>query len=378
MLTLSSTPIASNYFQVRVGGDAATIKGICKALLAMDEDARASGRARVLDHTFIAEHTAGFDALVADIEATGWDEIERASGLRGGIESVAHVYAKAKATIVCYGMGITQHATGTENVQQLINLLLLKGNIGRPGAGICPLRGHSNVQGDRTVGIWEKPGKAMPIGWAKYSISTRRASTATRGGKHRGDARRSFQGARLPGRKLAIASSDPQASFEGLRKLDLSVHITTKLNRTHLLVGERTFVLPCLGRTDIDMQETGQQFVTVEDSMSMVHASRGFVKPPSDDVRSEPWIVAQIASATLRGKAGIGGTGLSPTMIGSERRSRRSFPNSMISTSEFASQAGSLFPTPRAIACGRPIAEKPISWSREASMKTRRAMTRWC
>jgi len=312
MLTLSSTPIASNYFQVKVGGDAAAIKGICKALLAMDRDAEEKGREPVLDRRFIAEHTAGFDLLVADIEATRWDGIERISGLtRAGLESVAQAYANAKAAIVCYGMGITQHATGTQNVQQLVNLLLLKGNIGRPGAGICPLRGHSNVQGDRTVGIWEKPGKAMldRLGAVfafdpprDHGHSVVESIAAMRDGHSKALI--------CLGGNLAIASSDPQACFEGFRKLDLSVHITTKLNRTHLLVGERTFVLPCLGRTDIDMQKTGQQFVTVEDSMSMVHASRGFVKPPSDNVRSEPWIVAQIAKATFRGKHGVDWDGL--------------------------------------------------------------------
>lgn len=312
MLTLSSTRIASNYFQVKVGGDAAAIKGICKALLAMDEDARIAGREPVLDHAFIAEHTAGFDALVADIEATGWDEIERVSGLsRAGLESVAHVYAASKATIICYGMGVTQHATGTQNVQQLVNLLLLKGNIGRPGAGICPLRGHSNVQGDRTVGIWEKPGKAFLDRLGEvfnfepprvHGHSVVESIAAMRDGHARTLI--------CLGGNLAIASSDPQACFEGFRNLDLSVHITTKLNRTHLLVGGKTFVLPCLGRTDIDIQATGQQFVTVEDSMSMVHASRGFVKPPSDNVRSEPWIVAQIAKATLRGRSDVDWDGL--------------------------------------------------------------------
>lgn len=312
MVTLSATRIASNYFQVKVGGDAAAIKGICKALLALDGKARAAGQAAVLDHDFIALHTAGFDLLVADLEATGWDAIERASGLsRAGLEQVAQAYATAKATIVCYGMGITQHATGTHNVQQLVNLLLLKGNIGRPGAGICPLRGHSNVQGDRTVGIWEKPDPVFldrlseVFGFAPpraHGHSVVESIAAMRDGR--------AKALICLGGNLAIASSDPQACFAGFRNLDLSVHITTKLNRTHLLVGARTFVLPCLGRTDMDMQAAGLQFVTVEDSMSMVHASRGFVKPPSDNVRSEPWIVAQIAKATLAGRHGVDWDGL--------------------------------------------------------------------
>ena len=307
MATFSATPIASTYLQVKVGGDAAAIKGICKALLAMDEAARAEGREPVLDHAFIAEHTSGFDALIADLQATGWADVEHASGLRrADLEDVARSYAAAKATIICYGMGITQHTTGTSNVQQLANLLLLKGNMGRPGAGICPLRGHSNVQGDRTVGITERPMPALldrmqaVFGFdppRAHGHSVVESIAAMRDG---------FAKAIIClGGNLAIASSDPQACAEGFRNLDLAVHITTKLNRTHLLTAKTSFVLPCLGRTELDVQASGPQSVTVEDSMSMVHASRGFLKPPGEDVRSEPRIVAEIAKATLRGRGGI-------------------------------------------------------------------------
>lgn len=307
MLTLSSTPIASTYFQVKVGGDAAAIKGICKALLAMDDAARTSGQEPILDHGFIAKHTAGFDVFCTDIDATDWADIERLSGLsRAALESVASVYARSKSTILCYGMGITQHRTGTGNVQQLVNLLLLKGNIGRTGAGLCPLRGHSNVQGDRTMGIWERPTEAFlyRLGQA-FNFEPPRAHghsvvdsiAAMRDGRSKAVI--------CLGGNLAIASSDPQACAEAFRNVELSVHITTKLNRTHLLVGTKTFILPCLGRTDIDMQAGGQQYVTVEDSMSMVHASRGFMQPPSNEVRSEPWIIAQIAKATLGDREGI-------------------------------------------------------------------------
>jgi molybdopterin-dependent oxidoreductase alpha subunit len=307
MATLSATAIASTYLQVKVGGDTAAVKGICKALLAMDEQARAEGGAPVLDHAFIAEHTAGFDILIADLQATEWTDVERASGLkRADLEDVARSYASAKSTIICYGMGITQHTTGTSNVQQLANLLLLKGNMGRPGAGICPLRGHSNVQGDRTVGISERPADVMldRLG-AVFGFDPPRAHghsvvesiAAMRDG---------FAKAIIClGGNLAIASSDPQACAEGFRNLDLAVHITTKLNRTHLLTAKTSFILPCLGRTELDVQADGPQSVTVEDSMSMVHASRGFLKPPSEHVRSEPWIVAEIAKATLRGRGGI-------------------------------------------------------------------------
>ena len=307
MATHSSTPIATTYHQVKVGGDAAAIKGICKALVAMDQAAKAADLAPVLDHAFIAGHTSGFDKLVADLETSDWDMIERASGLtRASLEDVARVYAAASATIVCYGMGITQHRTGTTNVQQIANLLLLKGNIGRAGAGICPLRGHSNVQGDRTVGITEQPAPAFldrmrdVFGFEPprerghsvvESISAMRDGTA--------------KAIVCLGGNLAIAASDPQACFEGFRNLDLAVHITTKLNRTHLLMAKTSYILPCLGRTEMDMQATGQQSVTVEDSMSMVHASRGFLAPPSDTVLSEPAIIAGIAKATLGARSPV-------------------------------------------------------------------------
>lgn len=302
MATFSATPIASTYLQVKVGGDAAALKGICKALIAMDRP-----DAPTLDHGFIAEHTAGFDALVADVEGADWSAIEHASGLaRADLEAVAVLYARSKAAICCYGMGITQHRTGTSNVQQIANLLLLRGNMGRPGAGICPLRGHSNVQGDRTVGITERP---MPLlldqmkkvfGFEPpraHGHSVVESIAAMRDGTAKAIV--------CLGGNLAIAASDPQACAEGFRNLDLAVHITTKLNRTHLLTARASYILPCLGRTERDEQAGGVQSVTVEDSMSMVHASRGFLKPPGAEVRSEPWIVAGLAKATLGAKGGI-------------------------------------------------------------------------
>lgn len=303
MATFSATPIATSYLQVKVGGDAAALKGICKALVAMD-----TPDAPVLDHGFIAEHTAGFDALVADLETAEWADIEQASGLgRSDLEEVARLYAQSKATICCYGMGITQHRTGTSNVQQIANLLLLRGNMGRPGAGICPLRGHSNVQGDRTVGITERPSPALldklqeVFGFAPPRAdghSVVESIAAMRDGHAKAVV--------CLGGNLAIASSDPQACAQGFRNMELAVHITTKLNRTQLLMAKGdTYILPCLGRTERDSQDGGVQAVTVEDSMSMVHASRGFLMPPGDNVRSEPWIVAGIAKATLGAKGGI-------------------------------------------------------------------------
>ncbi len=296
MGTFSSTRIASSYYQVKIGGDAAALKGIMKAVLALAETSP-----DVLDHAFIAEHTTGFDALVADINRTEWADIERVSGLaRADLERVAEIYAKSKATIVAYGMGITQHAKGTANVQQIANLLLLRGNFGRPGAGICPLRGHSNVQGNRTVGITEKPTPALIEG-------IERAFGFTAPAHHGHDAVAAMQ-AMAEGRSkvliclggnFSIALPDPELCAQAMRKLDLAVHMNTKLNRSNLLIGKESFLFPVLGRTEQDVQATGAQSVTIEDSMSMVHASRGRLKPASDQLRSEPAIVAGIAQATL-------------------------------------------------------------------------------
>lgn len=301
MATFSATPIASAYHQVRIGGDAALFKGMMKALIEADATDVAAGGAGHLDGAFIAEHTVGYEELKADIAATDWRAIERKSGLtRAAIEGIARSYWQAERVIVCYGMGLTQHRHGTENVQQLANLLLLRGNIGKPGAGICPLRGHSNVQGDRTVGITELPKEPFLARLdAAFGITSPRkhghnaveAIAAMRDGTAKG-----FIGL---GGNLAVAMSDPEACFDAFRKLDLNVQICTKLNRTCLLVARESIILPCLGRTERDVQAGGPQSVTVEDSMSMVHASHGKLKPASPSLLSEPAIVAGIAKAAV-------------------------------------------------------------------------------
>ncbi|MDR3512704.1 MAG: FdhF/YdeP family oxidoreductase [Caulobacteraceae bacterium] len=301
MATLSSTPIASAYYQVKVGGDVAALKGMMKALVEADAADLAAGGPGLLDRGFIAEHTVGIEALLADLAAASWAGIEAKSGLtRAEIEAAAEIYAKAERVIVCYGMGVTQHRHGTTNVQQIANLLLLRGHIGRPGAGICPLRGHSNVQGDRTVGITE-----IPTGAFLDRLEAAFGVTAPRDKGHNAvEAVQAICEGRSKamvclGGNLAVAMSDPETVFEGMRKLDLAVHIATKLNRSHLLTARQSFILPCLGRTEADLQAEGRQAVTVEDSMSMVHASRGGLKPASEHLRSEPAIVAGLARATL-------------------------------------------------------------------------------
>ena len=301
MLTLSATPIASSYYQVKVGGDIAVLKGMMKCLVALDKKSLAEGGPGVLDRDFIRDHTTGIDELLADIDATSWDAIVETSSLsRSDIEFVGNLYAKAERAIVNYGMGITQHRHGTGNVQQLTNLLMLRGNIGRKGAGISPLRGHSNVQGDRTVGITEIPNDALLDGLARvFGFEPPRTK-----GHNAIEAIEAIRDRRSKalvclGGNLAVAMSDPEVTFKAMKNLDLVVHIATKLNRSHLLPARESFILPCLGRTETDIQATGRQSVTVEDSMSMVHASRGGLKPASEHLRSEPAIIAGMALAAL-------------------------------------------------------------------------------
>jgi formate dehydrogenase major subunit len=306
MITLSSTRIASQYCQVRVGGDVAALKGIMKLVLEAHDMAVKAGVEPVvqpvLDVAFIEQHTHGFDAFAEDLRRTSWDDILHVSGLsREQIERMATIYMKAKSVIVCYGMGITQHRRGSECVQQIANLLLLRGNFGRPGAGICPVRGHSNVQGDRTVGIDEKPNPELldqiervfgfrpPREHGHAVVDTIQAMID-------GSAK-VFIGL---GGNFVAAVPDKLIAETAMRRLRLTVGISTKLNRGHLVHGERALILPCLARSDIDVQAGGRQSITVEDSMSMVHASSGLVHPPSEHLKSEVAIVCGIAKATLQ------------------------------------------------------------------------------
>lgn len=301
MLSLGSTELASTYYKVRVGGDAALLKGVMKLLLKMHETAIREGQPGVIDQAFIDEHTQGFEELKADLDATEWEHILKVSGLDyQDILHIARLYADSEKTIICYGMGITQHQYGTQNVQQIANLLLMRGNMGKPGAGICPLRGHSNVQGDRTVGITEIPPQSL-LDSIENVFGFKPPQEHGHGAVAAIQAMRDGQAKALLclGGNLAEAISDPQATFAAMRKLDLVVHMATKLNRSHLLLGKHNYILPVIGRTEEDIQASGAQSITVEDSMSMVHASRGSLKPASPWLKSEPAIVAGLAKATL-------------------------------------------------------------------------------
>lgn len=301
MLVKPSTPISSQYHQIKVGGDKAALMGLCKVLFEMDDAAKASGGARVLDQAFIAEHTHGFDEFEKSVRQADWPRIEHRSGLaRGAIEAAAAVYARAKSAMVAYGMGLTQQVGGVENVQMIINLLLLRGNMGKPGAGVLPVRGHSNVQGQRTVGITEKP-DLVPNDKLKelYGFEPPREKglncVEAAQGVMKGEVQAVFQ----LGGNLARSLPDHGQLIPAWRRLHLTVQILTKLNRSCLEHGEISYVLPCLGRTEVDEQATGPQAVSTEDSTACIHGSRGFAKPASAHVRSEPWIVAQLAKASL-------------------------------------------------------------------------------
>ena len=301
MLTHASTQISTQYHQVKAGGDIAALTGICKALFAADREAQAEGRPRLLDIDFIAEHTHGFGEFEKFCDRLAWPALEAKSGLkRAAMEAAAAVYARARAVIGVYGMGLTQHRRGTETVQMLVNLMLLRGHIGRPGAGICPVRGHSNVQGQRTVGIADEP-SLVPLDKLKdlYGFEPPREkglnTVETCEGVLDGSVK-AFVGL---GGNFVRAVPDTGRMEEAWRALRLTVQISTKLNRSHLVHGAVSYILPCLGRIEVDVQESGPQAVSMEDSTSCFHGSRGVAPPVSAHVRSEPWIVAELAKATL-------------------------------------------------------------------------------
>ncbi|MGB8898563.1 MAG: FdhF/YdeP family oxidoreductase [Methylocella sp.] len=300
MATFGETRIASEYCQVRVGGDVAALKGVMKLVLEGHEALRNSAEP-VLDLDFIAHHTHGFEAFADDLRQTQWEDILRTSGVpREQLERVAAVYTRARAVIVVYGMGITQHRLGTANVQQTVNLLLLRGNFGKPGAGICPVRGHSNVQGDRTMGVDEKPKPELLDQLKKvFGFEPPRAR-----GHHVVNAVQAMVDGRAKafiglGGNFVRAVPDWTVAEAAMRRLRLTVAVSTKLNRGHLVHGQQALILPVLARSDIDMQGSGRQPITVEDSMSMVHASSGLVEPPSEHLKSEVAIVCGMAKATL-------------------------------------------------------------------------------
>jgi molybdopterin-dependent oxidoreductase alpha subunit len=295
------TRISSQYYQVRVGGDIAAIVGISKAVIEADDLAKAEGTGRKIDVAFIEEHTHGFDAYAAFCRAQNWADLEKVCGIREAeLRMAAEIYMNAKAVIANFGMGITQHEYGVETVKMIVNLLLLRGNIGKEGAGISPIRGHSNVQGQRTVGISEKT-KLVPLDKLKelYGFEPPREDGLTTVDACQGIIDSTVKGFVSLGGNFARATPERSLMEPAWMKMRLSVQVATKLNRTHLLPAEVTYLLPCLGRIEIDQQATGPQAVSMEDSTACIHGSRGLREPVSSDIRSEPFIVAGIAKATL-------------------------------------------------------------------------------
>ena len=301
MLTGRSETLADYYYQLRIGGDIAALKGMMRCLFEADERTRVTGKAPVIDYAFIEEHTQGFAALRTEVLAESWALIEQESGLtRAQISEAAEVYMQADSTIVTWCMGVTHHEYATSTVQMITNLLLLRGNIGRPGAGAVPVRGHSNVQGDRTMGVTTRPGARFlenlhtEFGFAPPTLPGLDAVQSIKGMLD--GSVRAFIGL---GGNFGAAAPDSYRTYAAFSGLGMTVHIATKLNRSHLYPGRLGLILPCLGRTELDLQDGRAQFITVEDSMSMVHASRGSNPPASSELRSEPAIVAGMAHATM-------------------------------------------------------------------------------
>lgn len=280
------------FLQIRIGGDQALFRLLNKMILETEG---------AVDETFVREHTHGYEEFAAAAHEADWEETLTATGLdRRTIEEALAMVLASKRTIVCWAMGLTQHKHSVPTIREVVNFLLLRGNIGRPGAGVCPVRGHSNVQGDRTMGIFERPAPAFLDALdAEFGITSPR--------HHGYDVVRSIQAMRdgdakvffAMGGNFVAATPDTDVTEAAMRRARLTVHVSTKLNRSHAVTGTRALILPTLGRTDKDVQASGKQFVTVEDSMSMVHASRGNLTPAGPHLLSEPAIVSRLARAVL-------------------------------------------------------------------------------
>ncbi|MGI5449204.1 FdhF/YdeP family oxidoreductase [Streptomyces sp. CA-243310] len=289
---LRGTALNDLFLQIRIGGDQALFRLLNKLVIETDG---------ATDEEFIREHTHGYEELAAAAAKTDWDETLTATGLtRPEIESALAMILASKRTIVCWAMGLTQHKHSVATIREVVNLLLLRGDIGRPGAGVCPVRGHSNVQGDRTMGIFERPAPAFLDALDReFGITSPR--------RHGFDVVRSIEALRdgearvlfAMGGNFVGATPDTDVTEAAIRRASLTVHVSTKLNRSHAVTGRRALILPTLGRTDKDVQAAGRQFVTVEDSMGMVHSSRGNLAPASPHLLSEPAIVARLARAVL-------------------------------------------------------------------------------
>ncbi|MGC6419221.1 MAG: FdhF/YdeP family oxidoreductase [Bradymonadia bacterium] len=291
------TALSDLYLQVRINGDVAFLKGMMKVVLELERE----NPGTVLDREFIETRTIDYGAFRDALEQVTWTEIEEQSGLsRAEIQAAGEMYAAADSAIVCWAMGLTQHKNGVANVQEVVNLLLLKGNLGRPGAGVCPVRGHSNVQGDRTVGIVERPSAALLDRLQqvfKFEPPRDHGFDVVESIHAMHDGRASVFFAM--GGNFVAATPDTAYTMAALANCELTVQVSTKLNRSHVVTGKTALILPCLGRSERDLQDGGAQFVTCENSMGIVTRSQGHSQPASPDLMSEPAIVAGLAAATL-------------------------------------------------------------------------------
>jgi molybdopterin-dependent oxidoreductase alpha subunit len=289
--------LAKDFVQIPIGGDQAFFLGASKAVLELEAAAPGS----VLDKEFLATHTAGFAAWRDHVMATPWSAIVAGAGVdEDAIRRIAERYVGANATIACWAMGLTQHKNSVVTIQEIVNFMLLRGNVGRPGAGLCPVRGHSNVQGDRTMGIMSAPKPAfLDALAATFDFAPPRApgfdTVDSIRAMERGDVRAFV----ALGGNFVSATPDTDRTARLLAGCAVTASVATKVNRTHLFPGARGLLLPCLGRTEIDVQPSGPQFVTVEDSMSNVHRSQGVLSPVSTELRSEPAIIAMLGRALI-------------------------------------------------------------------------------
>jgi molybdopterin-dependent oxidoreductase alpha subunit len=303
LLTNKSTHFADLHLPLRIGGDMAVLKGMMKVMLERERAAPGT----IFNHEFIAEKTEGYDYLIASLDETSWDDVLRESGLRREqLAEAAEMFIHAERVITCWAMGLTQHKASVATIQDVVNLHLLRGQIGKPGAGLCPVRGHSNVQGDRTMGIWEKVNDKFFSSIEKefeFAIPRRDGFNTVESIEAMRDGRATVFFAM--GGNFASASPDTEVVFDALKRCRLTVQVITKLNRSALAVGEQALILPCLGRSEIDRQASGEQFVSTESTMLNVQTSKGIFEPASEHLRSEPWIVAQLARATLGSRSAV-------------------------------------------------------------------------
>ena len=303
MLTGKGTPLSDLFLQIRINGDMAVLKGVMKVVL----EAEAKYPGKILDREFIERESAGFEEFATELEKVGWAEIVEQSGVsEDQIREAAEIYINSERVITCWAMGLTQHKNAVGTIQEIVNLHLLRGNIGREGAGLCPVRGHSNVQGDRTMGIFERPREEFLKSLSdefnfeaprEHGYDTVEAIKAMHGGVGK-----VFF---AMGGNFLSATPDTGYTAKALRRTKLTAQVITKLNRTALICGEQSLILPCLGRTEIDKQAGGEQFISCENSMGVVQMSKGILSPASKHLRSEVWITAQLANAVLGKKTTV-------------------------------------------------------------------------